>query len=241
MGLFSSAVPFKAFFNGFSDCHCHILYGVDDGVGDVRTGLSILSEYSKMGVRRVFLTPHVMEDVPNTPQGLQSRFEELKSAIEQAGVEAPELHLASENMLDRLFEDRLESGDVLPYDEGHILVETSYYNPPFNMDELLFKVRVKGYTPVLAHPERYIYMEEKDYRQLKRYDIMYQLNLSSLLGFYGDAAKKKAEWLLKEGLYDLTGTDLHRMSTLQGYKDAQISSKTAKSLELLLNKSNSAL
>lgn len=84
-------------------------------------------------------------------------------------------------------------------------------------------------------------MDGKDYRQLKKYDIMYQLNLSSLLGFYGDAAKKKAEWLLKEGLYDLTGTDLHRMSTLCGYKDAQISSKTAKSLELLLNKSNSAL
>lgn len=241
MGLFSVTRPVLPLFKGFVDYHCHILPGVDDGVRKMGDSLTILEDYFNMGVRRVFLTPHVMEDVPNSPADLKVRFEELQKAVAERGINVPELHLASEHMLDGLFERRLDSGDVLPYDSTHLLVETSYYNPPYNMDDLLFSVRAKGYVPVLAHPERYMYMDIKDYGKLKDEGVWFQLNLSSLLGFYGHDAKGKAERILKEGWYNLAGTDLHRLSTLGGYKGAVIKKSFIPRLEELLERNSEGL
>lgn len=241
MGLFSLNTPLLPLFNGFVDYHCHILPGVDDGVRKMSDSLAILEEYSKMGVKQVYLTPHVMEDVPNSPAALRTRFEELKAALVEKGIEAPELRLASEHMLDGLFENRLRSGDVLPLGSAHLLVETSYYNPPFNMDDLLFAVNAKGYVPVLAHPERYMYMEIKDYEKLKSDGVWFQLNLSSLLGFYGHVAKNKAERLLKEGWYNLVGTDLHRRTTLDGYKEAVLRKRFVPRLEELFERTAQGL
>lgn len=194
---------------GFTDWHCHLLPDVDDGVSTQEETLQILARYEELGVREVWLTPHVMEDMPNTPADLRRRFAELQAAYEGGIV----LHLAAENMLDNLFEERLETGDLLPIGpQGkHLLVETSYYNPPMGMTDLLDRIRAKGFFPILAHPERYAYMDEKDYRRLKEKGIIFQLNLFSLAGAYGKGAQKKAEWLLKQGFYNIAGTDLHSL------------------------------
>ena len=113
------------------------------------------------------------------------------------------LHLAAENMLDNLFEERLAKNDLLPLgNEGkHLLVETSYFNPPMGLNNILLRIKSKGYVPVLAQPERYVYMDAGDYRQLKEMNVMFQLNLSSIVGGYGTEVKKKAEWLLKNGAF----------------------------------------
>lgn len=240
MGLFSSKKALLPLFDGFVDYHCHILPGVDDGVQTMESSLKILSAYHKMGVRRVYLTPHIMEDVPNTPEGLTARFEELKAFLEEfgKGEEFPELGLASENMMDMLFEKRLEKGELLPLPGKRLLVETSYYNPPFNMRDLLFKVKSSGMTPVLAHPERYIYMSDSDYEELKGEDIVFQLNLSSLSGFYGSEARKKAESMLKKGYYELVGTDLHRWSVLEAYTKVLLPKTIWTKLENLVSESS---
>ena len=91
-----------------------------------------------------------------------------------------------------------------------LLVETSYFNPPIDFWEILHRIRVKGHWPVLAHPERYVYMGEKDYRRLRQEDVQLQLNLPSLAGLYGGEVQKKAVWLLKNGFYGRSGSDLHR-------------------------------
>ncbi|MDE6027241.1 MAG: capsular biosynthesis protein [Muribaculaceae bacterium] len=197
-------------FRGFTDWHSHILPGVDDGVRSLDASLEVLKRYEEAGIRKVWLTPHIMEDYPNTTEGLKARFEELKAAYKGP----VELRLAAENMLDSLFEERLESRDFLPIgDEGnHLLVETSYMNPPYGFEEMLQRAMSAGYFLVLAHPERYRYMEEDDYRELKSKGILFQTNFASLVGGYGETARKKAEWLLKEGMIDLTGSDLHRLS-----------------------------
>lgn len=197
---------------GFTDWHSHILPGVDDGIRTMEDSLAVLDRYEREGVRKVWLTPHVMEDFPNTPAGLKERFEELRSAYNGS----VELRLASENMLDSLFEERLEKGEFLPIgDEGkHLLVETSYMNPPYGMDEMIEGVFAAGYTPVLAHPERYRYMEEEDYYKWKERGMLFQMNFMSLVGGYGEQARKKGEWLLREGMIDITGSDLHRLSFL---------------------------
>lgn len=194
-------------FKGFTDWHSHLLPGVDDGVQTMDESLKLLARYEELGIREVWLTPHIMEDIPNTTADLHRRFGELQEAYRGS----LELHLAAENMLDNLFEERLMQEDLLPLGkEGkHLLVETSYFNPPMGLDDLLLRIRSKGYTPVLAHPERYVYMDDEDYRRIKAIGVCFQSNLPSLVGAYGDGVRKKAEWLLKEGMADLWGTDTH--------------------------------
>ena len=203
----------SGFFHGFTDWHSHILPGVDDGVQSMDESLQILAEYERLGVKEVWLTPHIMEDIPNTTEKLRDRFAELKAAYQGAVL----LHLASENMLDNLFEERLEKNDLLPIgkDGKHLLVETSYFNPPMGLNNILLRIKAKGYYPVLAHPERYLYMNENDYQRLNSMGIEFQFNQFSLFGLYGKEVQRRAKTLQKQGLYNYTGTDLHRIITLQ--------------------------
>ena len=203
----------SGFFCGFTDWHCHILPGVDDGVQSMDEALQILAEYERLGVKKVWLTPHIMEDIPNTTRKLRNRFAELKVTYQGSVM----LHLASENMLDNLFEDRLEKNDLLPIgkDSRHLLVETSYFNPPMGLNNILLRIKAKGYYPILAHPERYLYMNENDYQRLKSMNIQFQLNQFSLFGLYGKDVQKRAKMLRRKGMYDYTGTDLHSMITMQ--------------------------
>lgn len=235
MGLFSHKAPLSALFRGYVDCHSHILPGVDDGVRSVEDSLKILSAYHDAGVSEVWLTPHIMEDCPNAPDALRERFEYLKAQIDEKGVEVPVLHLAAENMMDGLFSERLAQNDVLVHFPRHLLVETSYYNPPFDLDGILYNVKSKGYFPILAHPERYLYMSDKDYERLKSDGVKFQLNLSSLAGFYGNTARKKALKLLSRGYYDYTGTDLHRYSMLEAYLEAQVDEKVLRKVQDVLD------
>ena len=202
----------SGFFRGFVDWHCHILPGVDDGVQTMDEALHILAAYERLGIREVWLTPHIMEDIPNPTARLRERFAELLAAYKGNVV----LNLAAENMLDKLFEERLEQGDLLPLgkDGRHLLVETSYFNPPMGLDDILRRIQAKGYYPLLAHPERYIYMEENDYARLKSMHIKFQLNLFSLMDLYGKEVRKRAKELQSKGMYDYIGTDLHRITVL---------------------------
>ncbi len=194
---------------GFTDHHSHILPGVDDGVKKMEVSLKVLERYEQLGIAEVWCTPHIMEDIPNTTEKLQVRFAELCEAY-QGPIK---LHLAAEYMMDALFEERLEQGDLLKLgDEGNqLLVETSYFTPPMDMDKILLRIKQRGLYPVLAHPERYVYMNKERYTELKDKGIRFQLNLSSLAGAYGSEAKDKALWILKKEYYNLVGSDLHSL------------------------------
>ena len=196
-------------FEGLTDWHSHILPGVDDGIKTFDESLAVLQEYENLGIKKVWITPHVMEDYPNAPASLSSLFEELKAKWDGN----MEIGLASENMLDNLFEERLNENNFLPIGEekNHLLVETSYYTPPYAMEDMLEGARKKGYNLILAHPERYRYMEEKDYKKLKSDGILFQMNVLSLTGAYGENARKKAEWLLGKNMIEFLGTDIHKL------------------------------
>ena len=199
--------------NQFTDHHSHILPGVDDGVKKMEVSLKVLECYEQLGIAEVWCTPHVMEDIPNTTEALKARFSELLEAYH-----GPiKLHLAAEYMMDTLFEERLEQGDLLALgNEGNqVLVETSYFTPPMDMNAILKRLKQKGYYPVLAHPERYVYMGKERYIALKNNEIRFQLNLSSLAGAYGSEAKDKARWMLKKGYYDMAGSDLHSSRNME--------------------------
>lgn len=198
---------------GLTDWHSHVLPGVDDGIKTLDESLEVLRHFESKGLDTLWLTPHIMEDYPNTTDKLRARFEELQEAWNGK----LKLRLASENMLDSLFEERLSVGDFLPIGENadNLLVETSYFSAPMGFDRLIDSIKSAGYYPLLAHPERYTYMGEEDYKRLREKGVKMQLNYVSLVGGYGETARKKSIWLLKNGYIDVVGSDVHRLKSNQ--------------------------
>lgn len=200
-------------FKGATDWHSHILPGVDDGIQTLEDSLDVLAYYEKIGIREVWLTPHIMEDMPNTVEDLRARYEELQEAYRGP----VKLNLAAENMMDNLFNERLDANELLPIGPkgDHLLVETSYYQPPIDLHGTLERVREKGYQPILAHPERYRYMGDADYDYLHARGVKLQMNIVSLAGGYGRTAQEKAQMMLSKGYYSFFGSDLHSLSNFQ--------------------------
>ena len=208
---------------GAVDQHSHILYGLDDGVKTREDSLTILQFLASAGLSDLWLTPHVMEDVPNTTEGIRSRFEELKAAYKGS----LRLHLAAEYMIDTLFEERLDRKDLLTHGDDCVLVETSALTPPINLWDVLERMRASGYRPIVAHPERYRYMEKADYRRLHEMGCLLQMNLPSIVGFYGSSARERAEFLVGKGWYSMVGSDCHRFHAIHTqYTAKELKKKT---------------
>lgn len=218
--------------NGFTDWHCHVLPGVDDGIRDIEDSLKVLETYEEVGVSTVWLTPHIMEDMPNTTDGLRRTYDKLMAAYKGR----ISVNLAAENMLDNLFEARLKDADFLPIgkNKDHLLVETSYFTPPHDFHDKLARTFNAGLFALLAHPERYIYMDYDDYDDLHERGVKMQLNLSSLFGFYGHEAKDKAMYILENGYYNAIGTDTHRFNQVMvSLEKGRLTKKTLNMLKLI--------
>lgn len=220
---------------GACDYHCHLLPGVDDGVKKTEETLNILQIWEQAGMKEVWLTPHIMEDIPNSPADLRAGLEELKKTY----TGNISLHIAAEHMMDGLMMKRIAEDDLMPLgEEGTmLLVETSYYIPPMNMTDFINRIKKKGYDPVLAHPERYQYMGTNDYKRWKQEGVLLQLNLPSVTGAYGPDVQRKAEWLLDKGMYDLCGTDTHAIEHVEYFMDSILSKKTVKRIRQLMTDS----
>ena len=138
-------------------------------------------------------------------------------------------------MLDGLFMQRLERDNLLTIDDDDdeklLLVETSYYIPPMNMQQIMERIKAKGFQPLLAHPERYQYMSQADYRHWTQEGVLMQLNVPSLVGAYGPEVQSKAEWLLNKGFYDRFGSDLHSTDQMHVFLESVISKKTVRKIK----------
>ena len=236
-GLFNrrTSILESGLLKGAVDQHSHILYGLDDGVKTQEDSLTILCYLEEQGVSEVWFTPHVMEDVPNTTEAIRARFEELKSVYD-GGLQ---LHLAAEYMIDTLFEKRLEQRDLLEHGEEVVLVETSAIAPPINLWVVLENMLKSGYRPLIAHPERYRYMDREDYRELHNMGCLLQMNLPSIVGFYGESARQRALYLLDKGWYRMVGSDCHRFKAIQAqYSAKELKKDTVAKLSALMDGSD---
>lgn len=196
---------------GGTDRHSHILFGVDDGIGTVSEALSVLAYQELLGVNDVWCTPHIMEDVPNGTEMLRARFSEL-CALYSGPVH---LHLAAEYMLDSLFVWRFRERDLLPMEDDMLLLETSCISAPYDFQGILSAVMSAGYRPLLAHPERYVYLKMTEYEQFRKMGVRFQLNLPSLTGYYGKEVRSRAETLLQKGMYFAYGSDCHNANAIR--------------------------
>lgn len=216
---------------GAVDNHSHILYGLDDGVKTLEESLSILEYVQGKGIKRVWFTPHIMEDVPNTTEGIKLRFEEFKLAYKGD----LEFSLAAEYMMDNLFAERLAEGDLLLHGGDKVLVETSILAPPIDFWEILDRMLKSGYRPLLAHPERYRYMRNQDYDRLAKMGVLLQMNIPSLVGFYGEGTQAKARYLLEKDRYCMLGSDCHRFRSITSQLETKaLGKKELRHLEALM-------
>lgn len=199
------------FFQGACDVHCHILPGVDDGFKNAEDSIKALKFLEGKGVKKMKLTPHFMKEFGgNTKDTIAPKFEEFKKTVScQCGIE---LQLAAEHMLDSCFPEHFNRGFLtLDKDKSLVLCETSYMMCDPNYSSMLYDVMLEGYTPVIAHPERYQYASKHQYERWKEKDYLFQLNLLSLTGAYGEPAFEKSHYMLQHNMYDFVGSDMHRL------------------------------
>lgn len=212
-------IPITDFFSdSFVDIHSHLLPEIDDGAKDLENSIALISKMHSFGIKNFITTPHVLGDVyPNSSETINAKLEEVRVELTNRGFNDIYLHAAAEYMMDEQFSARLEKNDILTLKDNYILVEMSFFSAPMNLYDILFEVQLKGYKPILAHPERYLFYHSdfENYYKLKKAGCLFQLNLLSLTEQYGKEVKKTSEKLLKLGLYDFVGTDTHHFNHLK--------------------------
>ena len=212
-------IPLNEFFpEGFIDIHSHLLPGIDDGAKNIDNTIELISKMYSYGIKNFVTTPHVLGDVyPNSTELINLKLEEVDKELRKRGMTDISFRAAAEYMLDEQFLERLERDDILTIKDNYILVEMSYFNAPFNLFDVLFQIQLKGYKPILAHPERYNFYHSnfESYYKLKKAGCVFQLNLLSLTEQYGKNVQKITQKLLKENLYDFVGTDTHHLNHLK--------------------------
>lgn len=222
--FFNSQQSIAPLLKGFVDIHSHILPGLDDGSKDMQDTKNMLQAYHEMGVKKIIATPHILKgSYPNRKETILPAFERVASELKELNIIT---NAAAEHMLDEDFEQMLKEGKLLPLKDHYMLVEMSYFQKPVNLKEIIFNMEHKGYTPVLAHPERYNFIKTiEEYRDLKKIGCLFQLNLLSLSKHYDPKVQKKADLLLKNDLYNFTGTDAHHEEHLKKLKEIYITNK----------------
>lgn len=205
----------KDFFQGAADVHCHLLPGVDDGFSTTEKSLHAMKKLEERGIQKMILTPHFMKDYPdNNRANIMAKFEAFKA--EAAKVCKIELRLAGEYMLDACFMDHFKQG-FLTLTDKCVLCETSYMMYEPGITEMIYDIMCEEYQPVIAHPERYEYAVKDNYFRWRDKRYKFQLNLLSLGGVYGKPAMAKAHYLLKEGMYDYVGSDMHNLDNFRRF------------------------
>lgn len=224
-----------------TDIHCHIIPGVDDGSPDLETSAMLLERMNEMGYRRIFASPHVTQDTfENTPETLAEPTEKLHAEISRRGIDI-ELHRHAEYRIDDFFLRQHNEQKLTPMPGDYILVENSFSQEPYNMDQVIFDLKMEGLNPILAHPERYMYYAKgnpRRYRDLFDSGLMFQINLLSLAGRYGRTIRSMALELLEKGMVDFIGTDIHRESHVKLIEEYINSRNFRHDLKLMTNLKN---
>ncbi len=240
-GLFKKSnkqveLPFKV------DIHSHLLPGLDDGVKSVEESIYIFKTLQRLGYNKVITTPHIMHDqYPNTPEDILVKTSEVKKALDKEQINI-KIEAAAEYYLDEQLAKKLNDNErLLTFNKNYLLFETSFINKPVFLEEAIFNMNTNGYQPVLAHPERYVYLQsdKKLIEQLRNMNVLFQINMLSLFGYYSPDVKKNAKNLISANLADFIGTDCHSAFQADEIMKA-VSSKKNRQL-LSLNVRNSSL
>ncbi len=218
------------------DIHSHLIPGIDDGAVDMADSLNLVRELQSLGFKKLITTPHIMSDAyRNTPDIVLGGLEKLRKALRDEGIDV-EIEAAAEYYLDEWFIKNLEHTELLPFggEKRYLLFETSYVDRPLSLQDTIFRLKTMGYTPVMAHPERYQYFWEYEdvspIHTLRERGALMQVNLTSFAGTRGRRAARISREMAKEGLVDFIGSDLHKLTQVASIRRAYEVSKELRQL-----------
>lgn len=204
------------------DMHSHLIPGVDDGAQTMDDSLQLLQKMQALGYKKCITTPHIKMDIyPNSEEKLRRVFDQLQEEKVRAGI-GIEVELAAEYYLDDTFAERLKDRELLCFGkQRYVLMEFSFTTPPVFEEDTFKRVLDRGYIPILAHFERYLYFHGKPEvaEKYRKIGVNTQMNLLSLTGHYGPEIRKQAERMVDDCLFDFVGTDAHRIQHLQLLED----------------------
>lgn len=216
------------------DIHSHLIPGIDDGSPDMNTSISFLENLLELGYKKVITTPHIMTDFhPNNSKIILDGLAALKVELKKKNIKI-EVEAAAEYFLDTHFEKLIIDNDILSFGtKKYVLFEMSFISPSPNFEDTIFNLLTKGYTPILAHPERYNYWHENNriFPYIRELGCLMQINIPSLLGYYGKPTKNLAYSLIKAGYIDFLGTDMHHDRHLKLFIDGKLDIDLNKVLE----------
>lgn len=196
------------------DVHSHLLPGLDDGVQTFEESEVIINRFIALGYTKLITTPHIMSDMyRNTPERISGKLEELKAYLVEKNISI-KMDAAAEYYLDEELTKKVERDEpLLTFGQNYLLFETNFMTEPLQLKEFIFLLSTKGYTPVLAHPERYLYLQHDPVKQEDLIDrgVLFQVNTSSLTGYYSKDAQRTAQHLIDKGWVHLLGSDCHML------------------------------
>lgn len=191
------------------DLHSHIMPNIDDGSSSMEDTLKILEEAKQSGFSTIILTSHYVENYyEHDEEERRNILNDIRSKID--GIElilGSEIYF-SENILKLLKEKKASTINNSRY----ILFEFPMNNQALNSKEIVNKLIENNYIPIIAHPERYLYVQEniEFVEELAEIGALFQANYGSIIGMYGNKAKKTLKLLLKKDLITFFGSDVHR-------------------------------
>jgi protein-tyrosine phosphatase len=204
-----------------TDIHSHFIPAIDDGSDSLETSVTLIKGLVALGYKHIITTPHVMSDhYENTSEVILSGLKTVQERLDTEGVNVT-LHAAAEYYMDEYFLNLLNTQPLLTLWDNHVLVEMGFYSPPRGWEDYFFKISLKGYQSILAHPERYPYFHKSyvEYNEIKEKGVLLQVNALSLTGYYGESVKKTAFRLLDDKLIDFIGTDAHHVRHIETVKE----------------------
>ena len=201
------------------DIHSHLLPGIDDGAQTLEDTIQLTDALQKIGFEKFITTPHVMSTVwKNTKLGIENKLVSTIEELNQNNIKIP-IKAGAEYLIDTQFVSLFSNEPLLVLKDNYVLVEFNYINPLLQLYDILFDLQVAGYRPILAHPERYSYYHHnfEEYQKLKNAGCLFQLNLLSTVGYYGAEVTKTAEKLLRNGMIDFVGSDVHHQNHIDAF------------------------
>ena len=236
--IFQKKIFLVDLLEGFTDFHNHILPGIDDGAQNVEESIQLIEGFRGIGIEKIVATPHIIgEYYPNNPETIRSALNKLRSSLNEDNIE---IKVAAEYMMDQHFVEIMEEEEVLTITGKNVLVEMSYFQPPLNLNAILFQLQNNSFLPVLAHPERYAYLHSKSlkkYEELKSRGCQFQINMLSLSGHYGIGIQKTAFQLLENGMIDFISSDAHRIEHLEKIGNLKLKKKQLHLMEPVIERS----
>lgn len=206
---------------GYTDIHSHLIFDIDDGAKTESDTLFLTKSLIDFGTEYFITTPHTIQFVwENSKETILEKHKTSHKILQENNINVG-FKVASEYLIDESFVNRFKTETLLTLKDNYVLIEMSYINAPLQLYEIIFDLQVAGYIPLLAHPERYnfYYNNYAEYQKLKKAGCLFQLNLLSTVGYYGEQVFKVAKKLLAEGMYDFSGTDTHHQNHIKAFEN----------------------